>query len=93
MNNQIQVYPYYFDHYKKDFLIVNMVGEYVFISHNDFEYLVSKNYIILHFSFLFIVYFNYILNIFVFFKKTLVLILKTSYTFFISYSSILCNKK
>lgn len=44
MNNQTQVYPYYFEHYKKDFLIVNMVGEHVFISHNDFEYLVTKNY-------------------------------------------------
>lgn len=40
----IKVYPYYFDHYGDDFLVVNMVGEHVFLSHNDFEFLVTEHY-------------------------------------------------
>ena len=39
-----QVYPFYFDHYGENFLVVNMVGEHIFLSHNDFEWLVTENY-------------------------------------------------
>ncbi len=40
----IQVYPYYFDHYDDCFLVVNMAGEHVFLSCQDFEFLVTENY-------------------------------------------------
>lgn len=39
-----QIYPFYFDHYDDDFIVVNLVGEHVFLSPNDFEFLVTQQY-------------------------------------------------
>ena len=40
----IQEYPFYFDHYGEDFIVVNLVGEAVFLSYNDFACLAAQQY-------------------------------------------------
>lgn len=40
----IQEYPFYFDHYGEDFIVVNLVGEAVFLSYNDFACLATQQY-------------------------------------------------
>ena len=37
-------YPYSFKQFNEKILVVNAVGEHVFLSHQDFDYLVSENY-------------------------------------------------
>lgn len=37
-------YPYYFKKFQNQYLVVNMVGEHVFLDAKDFEMLMSQNY-------------------------------------------------
>jgi uncharacterized protein len=43
----IQQYPYYFKKYRDQFLVVNMVGEHIFLLPNDFEFFVTEKYSLL----------------------------------------------
>ena len=37
-------YPYLFETFDDSFLLINMVGEHIFLSPDDFECLISENY-------------------------------------------------